>query len=81
MDFYDNIIAFKKTNRLNNNDLGLIVLMNGDTFRKALNRKSLSEMEIKVLEEFMSKGIEKNEPLGKNSSMVNESIETLTFCF
>jgi len=55
MDFYEKLLSFKKTNKLNNNDLGALILMNGDTFRKALTRKSLSDLEIKALELFMNK--------------------------
>lgn len=53
MDFYEKIIRFKKGKSLNNNDLGYIILMNGDTFRKALSRKSLSDLEIKALDSFI----------------------------
>lgn len=54
MDLYEKIIRFKKEKSLNNNDLGYIILMNGDTFRKALSRKSLSDLEMKALETFMN---------------------------
>lgn len=53
MDFYEKIIKFKKDKSLNNNNLGQVVLMNGDTFRKALSRKSLSDLEMAALNTFI----------------------------
>lgn len=54
MDIYDQINRVKKTLKLNNNDLGQILEKSGDTFRKALNRKSLSDAEIKLISETLS---------------------------
>lgn len=54
MDFYEKLQVFKKEKGLSNKDLGPIILMNGDTFRKALSRKSLSELELKALENFIN---------------------------
>lgn len=49
MDYFLNLKKFKKLLSLNNADLGRMVGKSGDTFRKALNRKSLSLLELSLI--------------------------------
>lgn len=51
-DFYDRIGKEKKARKLNNIQLGAIINKNGDAFRMALKRKSLSKLEIEKLEQY-----------------------------
>ncbi|WP_179022017.1 hypothetical protein [Winogradskyella forsetii] len=48
-DIYDDIISIKKALKLNNEDLGSLLNKSGDTFRKSMSRKSLSDFELKAL--------------------------------
>ncbi len=45
MDFYDELEKVKKDLRITNEDIGKVIDKSGDTLRKALNRKSLSNLE------------------------------------
>src|SRR5690606_34914332 len=49
------IKKFKKTHKLNNNDIGRVVQKSGDAFRMALKRKSFSDLEIAALNIYMNK--------------------------
>lgn len=62
MDFYDRIILEKKNRGLNNKDLGAVLHMNGEAFRMAVKRKSLSSLQIKEIEKFFDIEIV-NEPI------------------
>tara|TARA_R110002012_G_scaffold190633_1_gene358236 strand:+ start:37241 stop:37984 length:744 start_codon:yes stop_codon:yes gene_type:complete len=55
MDFYEQIEAWKKDYNLNNEEIAGIIGKKGDTFRKALNRKSVSELEQKVIVDVISR--------------------------
>lgn len=50
MDFYEKLSQFKKTNKLNNSYLGAFLDMTSDQFRMAVNRKTLSKLEITEIE-------------------------------
>ena len=63
MDFYEELEEFKKEHGFNNKELGEIVGKSGDTFRKAVNRKSLSDLEMKELKRLIQ--------FGKNSGSVS----------
>lgn len=52
MDFYQKIALIKLSKNLKNNDLGDIIGMKGETFRMAIKRKSLSQLQIKEIEKF-----------------------------
>ncbi len=54
MAFYLEIDNYKKTYKLNNTILGDVVGLNADAFRMAVNRKSLSELQIRELEKYFS---------------------------
>lgn len=49
MDLYEQIELVKKALNLTNSDLGAVLNKNGDTFRKSLKRRSLSDFEIQEL--------------------------------
>ncbi|WP_299153138.1 hypothetical protein [uncultured Christiangramia sp.] len=49
MDQYEELIRIKKMLKLNNSDLGSLIGKSGDTFRKAMNRKSLTDHDLKAL--------------------------------
>jgi phage repressor protein C with HTH and peptisase S24 domain len=52
MDFYEELIVQKAKRKLSNKQLGAIIGMEGETFRMAISRKSLSGLQIKEIEKF-----------------------------
>lgn len=83
MDFYDKIPSLKKDKKLNNNDLGKLIGMKGDAFRKAIGRKSLSELEIIEIEKKLfadNKKDDYSEKIPKsNAAIQNTDDETEIF--
>jgi len=57
MDFYVQIEKLKKLHGINNKLVGQILEKSGDTFRKAMNRKSLTDLEIMHIAETLRRGI------------------------
>lgn len=52
MDFYERLILEKANRKLKNKDLGAIIGMEGEAFRMASTRKSLSVLQIKEIEKY-----------------------------
>ncbi|MDI9310829.1 MAG: hypothetical protein QM535_11490 [Limnohabitans sp.] len=75
MDFYQKIALIKLSKNLKNNDLGGIIGMKGETFRMAIKRKSLSQLQIKEIEKFF----DENQFLSDNNLKTDkfESIDYL----
>lgn len=60
MDFYEQLEKYKKTNRLTNEEIGALVDKKSEAFRIALKRKSLSKLEIDLLEKHYGLSSESN---------------------
>ncbi len=75
MPFYIEIDSYKKTYKLNNKDLGEIIGMSADGFRMAVNRKSLSSLEVKALEGYFKELDEKRIP--NKSEQSNPAIDSM----
>jgi hypothetical protein len=59
MDFYKLLALHKTTKKLSNKDLGSIIGMEGEAFRMAVNRKSLSNLQIKEIEKMFDFELDK----------------------
>lgn len=70
MDFYDQLEAFKKTNRLGYQDLGALIGKSGDTFRKAVSRRSLSDLEKREILNSIEHGKNSEKPLKEYVSQI-----------
>jgi len=74
MDFYDKLLSYKAVNKLSWSDIGSVINKEQATMRIAVNRKSLSELEIRELEKkFFSVINYENENAINKVSEPNES--------
>ena len=55
MDIYDQLTKVKKLLKLTNEDFGTLIEKTGDTFRKSMNRKSLTDYEIEAIAKSLDK--------------------------
>lgn len=70
MDFYEKVTIERALKKLNYKDLGAVIDMNGEAFRMAVKRRSLSSLQIREIEKFFDL---KNTNTDKNSSNYNEN--------
>ena len=70
MDIYEKVIIERALKKLNYKDLGAIIEMSGEAFRMAVKRKSLSNLQIREIENFFEL---KNTNTDRNSSTYNEN--------
>lgn len=69
MDFYEKLTIEKAIKKLSNKDLGALIDMKSEAFRMAVNRKSLSNLQIKEIEKFFDIEQEpKKTPSNENAS-------------
>lgn len=72
MEFYSKIDGNKKAYKLNNSTLGAIIGLTADGFRMAVKRQSLSDLEIREIENYL-------ESLNKTEQEANIKEETDPF--
>jgi hypothetical protein len=81
VEFYEKLKQYKSDNKLNNQQLADIVLMNADQFRMSVRREALSKLEIQKLEQVFNGYV--TEPTQKEDEfttlLVNKLFESETF--
>ena len=71
MDFYEKLTIEKAKRKLNNKALGKVIDMEGEAFRMAVTRKSLSALQIREIEKFFDSHNLENKQI-ENSHVLNE---------